>query len=220
MEECWSWRFCRKTEDGGHVGVEPYRGTSLTSKRTPLGPYRRLMSRVLGGSSGDGRFLMGEVPLYQTRLMSSLSREHDTVGTWDPSADEWGGDNLKSFNNFHPGPESGPDCLTCAEFGWWRGGAGTRSPPKGQAETPPVPAPSPLEAVLGAIRPALGAVRSARLGTGRAPLGTGQARLGMGPLAVGGRTRERRIPEKMAEREGRVQQGQARCPREKWTGDC
>jgi hypothetical protein len=28
----------------------PYRGTSLTSKRTPLGPDRRPMPRVLGGS--------------------------------------------------------------------------------------------------------------------------------------------------------------------------
>ena len=27
-----------------------YRGTSLTKKRTPLGPYRRPMPRVLGGS--------------------------------------------------------------------------------------------------------------------------------------------------------------------------
>ena len=27
-----------------------YRGTSLTRKRTPLGPYRRPMPRVLGGS--------------------------------------------------------------------------------------------------------------------------------------------------------------------------
>ena len=27
-----------------------YRGTSLTRKRTPLGPYHRPMSRVLGGS--------------------------------------------------------------------------------------------------------------------------------------------------------------------------
>ena len=39
------------------------RGTSLTRKRTPLGPYRRPMPRVLGGSQGVVRFLMGEVPL-------------------------------------------------------------------------------------------------------------------------------------------------------------
>ena len=40
-----------------------YRGTSLTRKRTPLGPHRRPMPRVLGGSWGGGRFLMGEVTL-------------------------------------------------------------------------------------------------------------------------------------------------------------
>ena len=45
-------------------GRVAYRGTSLTRKRTPLGPYRRPMSRVQGGSYGGGRFLMGEVPLY------------------------------------------------------------------------------------------------------------------------------------------------------------
>ena len=37
--------------------------TSLTRKRTSLGPYRRPMPRVQGGSQGGGRFLMGEVPL-------------------------------------------------------------------------------------------------------------------------------------------------------------
>jgi hypothetical protein len=37
----------------------------LTQKETPpLGPYRRPMPRVLGGSWEGGRFLMGEVPLY------------------------------------------------------------------------------------------------------------------------------------------------------------
>ena len=40
-----------------------YRGTSLERKRTPLGPYRRPMPRVLGESQGSGRALMGEVPL-------------------------------------------------------------------------------------------------------------------------------------------------------------
>ena len=33
-------------------------------KRTPLEPYRRPMPRVLGGSKGEVRFLMSEVPLY------------------------------------------------------------------------------------------------------------------------------------------------------------
>ena len=37
--------------------------TSLARKRTPLGPCCRPKPRVLGGSYGGGRFLMGEVPL-------------------------------------------------------------------------------------------------------------------------------------------------------------
>ena len=41
----------------------PYRGTSLTRKCTPLEPYRRPMTRVLGGFEEGGRVLMGEVPL-------------------------------------------------------------------------------------------------------------------------------------------------------------
>ena len=52
-------RFCKLMREGMQ-----YRGTSLESKRTPLGPYSRAMSRALGGSSGDGRFRMGQVPLY------------------------------------------------------------------------------------------------------------------------------------------------------------
>jgi len=46
----------------------PYRGTSLTRKRIPLGPYRRPMSGVLGWSKGDWRFLVREVPLAVTVL--------------------------------------------------------------------------------------------------------------------------------------------------------
>jgi hypothetical protein len=41
-----------------------YRGTSLRRKRTPLGPYLMPMPRVLGGSRGGERFLIGEKPLY------------------------------------------------------------------------------------------------------------------------------------------------------------
>ena len=44
--------------------VLTYRGSSLTRKRTPLGPYRRPMPRVLGGSQVGGNSLMGAVPLY------------------------------------------------------------------------------------------------------------------------------------------------------------
>jgi len=32
------------------AGVQDYRGISRIRKRTPVGPYRRLMLRVLGGS--------------------------------------------------------------------------------------------------------------------------------------------------------------------------
>ena len=39
-----------------------YRDTSLIRKRTTLGPYSRPMPRVVGGSYGVGRFLMGETP--------------------------------------------------------------------------------------------------------------------------------------------------------------
>ena len=46
------------------LGGRVYRGTSLLRKRTPLGPYRKPIPRVLGGSWGGGRFLMDEVPLY------------------------------------------------------------------------------------------------------------------------------------------------------------
>ena len=40
-----------------------YRGTSLTRKRTPLGPHRRPMPKVPGESQRSGPFFMGEVPL-------------------------------------------------------------------------------------------------------------------------------------------------------------
>ena len=53
---------------------KPYRGTSLTRKRTPLGPYRRPMPRVLGGSYEGGRFFRGVVPLY--RFATSRHAKH------------------------------------------------------------------------------------------------------------------------------------------------
>jgi hypothetical protein len=54
---------------------------------------------ILGGWG----FLMSEVPLY-----------HVTFG----AASERKGNTLKGFRMFtsKPGPESGPDCLICAEF--------------------------------------------------------------------------------------------------------
>ena len=51
-----------------------YRGTSLMRKRIPLGPFRRPVPRVLCGSQGGGRFLMGEVPLYT----------HGPVASYEP----------------------------------------------------------------------------------------------------------------------------------------
>jgi hypothetical protein len=44
--------------------VSPYRDTSVTIKRPPVGPYRRPMPRVVGWSWGGGRFIMDEVLLY------------------------------------------------------------------------------------------------------------------------------------------------------------
>ena len=49
--------------DPAGTAVSAYRGASLIRKCTPLGPYRRPMPRLLGGSYGGGCFLMGEVPL-------------------------------------------------------------------------------------------------------------------------------------------------------------
>ena len=41
----------------------------LTHKKTnPIGPYRRPMRRVLGGSHGGWCFLMGEIPMYTSIL--------------------------------------------------------------------------------------------------------------------------------------------------------
>jgi hypothetical protein len=45
------------------LGFRVYRGTSLARKHNPLGPFRRPMPRVLGGSQVGERCLMGEAPL-------------------------------------------------------------------------------------------------------------------------------------------------------------
>ena len=52
--------------------VYVYKGTSLTGNRNPLGPCRRPMPRVLGGSYGVGRFLVGEVPLSSSDGMTCI----------------------------------------------------------------------------------------------------------------------------------------------------
>ena len=56
--------------------VQRYRGTSLIRKRTSPGPYRRPMPRFLGGSYEAGRFLMGEVPLYNSGPCTILGPPH------------------------------------------------------------------------------------------------------------------------------------------------
>ena len=45
LKPAGAWLLKRNQVILGH-----YRGTSLTRKRPPLGPYRRPMPRVLGGS--------------------------------------------------------------------------------------------------------------------------------------------------------------------------
>ena len=47
-------------------------GTSLLRKCNPLGPYCRPMSKLLGGSQGGGRFLMGEVPQHTSAVSRKI----------------------------------------------------------------------------------------------------------------------------------------------------
>ena len=59
---------------GRHVRpAATYRGTTLIRERLTLGPYRRPMLRVVGGSQGVGRFLVGEEPLYSLQRNFSLA---------------------------------------------------------------------------------------------------------------------------------------------------
>ena len=53
IDTTWTWpRSPLTIEPQGVTWITSpeYRGTALTRKRTPLGPYRRPMPRVLGGS--------------------------------------------------------------------------------------------------------------------------------------------------------------------------
>ena len=63
--------------------LRPFRGTSLMRKRIPLGPYRRSTPRVLGGSWGGGRVLMGEVSLHAPNrvphILNSTNIDEDAV---------------------------------------------------------------------------------------------------------------------------------------------
>ena len=51
-----------------------YRGSLLVRKRNPLGPYRRPMHRVLGGSQGGGCFLMSEETLQGPYMYLNFGR--------------------------------------------------------------------------------------------------------------------------------------------------
>ena len=62
------------------------RVTSITRKRTPQGPYRRSMPRVLGGSWGGGRFLVSKVPLYLNRASAEPG---NLVLTYLVSSQSW-----------------------------------------------------------------------------------------------------------------------------------
>ena len=53
------------------------RGTSLIRNNPSLGPYSRTISRVLGGSWGNGLFLISKVPLYILRVFDAYM-----VGPW------------------------------------------------------------------------------------------------------------------------------------------
>jgi hypothetical protein len=57
-EGWWTHAYIR------HSGVRVYRVTSLIRKRTPPGPYRRPVPKVLRESKGGGHFTLGEVPLH------------------------------------------------------------------------------------------------------------------------------------------------------------
>ena len=82
-----------QVEIGQYLPQTLYRGTSLTRKRTPLGPCRGPMPRVLGGSKGGCRFLMGEVPLHSMCVVSSVGRKGITA-RWSSTVSLphfWGG---------------------------------------------------------------------------------------------------------------------------------
>ena len=66
---------CDQEQGGIECPAHRSRGRNLQGnlaykKPPPPGPYRRPMPRVLGGSWGGGRFLMGEVPLYETSMVT------------------------------------------------------------------------------------------------------------------------------------------------------
>jgi hypothetical protein len=48
----------------GGPAIKALQGYLTYKNPPPLGPYRRPMPKVLGGSSEGGSFLMGKAPLY------------------------------------------------------------------------------------------------------------------------------------------------------------
>ena len=70
----------KNSADAGPMAPTPIQGYLAHKKRTPLGPCRRPMPRVPGGSEGDWRFLMGDVILYNaTPMTPRLRRPHTTT---------------------------------------------------------------------------------------------------------------------------------------------
>ena len=72
--------------DRTHRGAS-YRGASPTNKCIPLGPYRRSMRRVQGGSKGGGRSFMGQVFLYS--MAQTRHDEPDKTGLHFPGRAVW-----------------------------------------------------------------------------------------------------------------------------------
>ena len=66
-----------------YIDVGMYRGNSLVINHPFTGPYSRPMPTALQWSKGGGRFLMSEVPLYATYLVTSrCERMHGGGGIW------------------------------------------------------------------------------------------------------------------------------------------
>ena len=53
--------------------IPRHRSTSVIRKRPPIGPYSRLMSRVLQWSYGGGRVRISVVTLYKDNFSSDIS---------------------------------------------------------------------------------------------------------------------------------------------------
>ena len=72
-------QVCTSTDTA--VSEQDYRGTSLTRPRPPLGPYRRPMPRVLGGSYGGGHSSRTEGVMLTLHVVNQASFP---CQTWPP----------------------------------------------------------------------------------------------------------------------------------------